>query len=113
MTPKTVPPLNTIDNIPPRPRKFSPCVVVRRVGHLALALARRAVAAPVRVRAVVEALQVLAVIPVVSRVTHTPRNWKLHRAPTVEGAVVCAVLQRGFQNISEYNKNITNIPVCI
>ena len=74
---------------------FSPGVVVRRVGHLARAPSRRAVASSVRVGAVVEALQVLAFVPVVPRVTHAPGHGELHRAPAVEGAVTRAVLHGG------------------
>lgn len=69
-----------------------PCVVVRRVGHLARALPRRNVARSVWVGAVVEALEVLAVIPVVPRVAHASGYRKLDGAPPVERAVVWTVL---------------------
>ena len=45
-----------------------------------------------RVGAVVEALEVLAVVSVIARMAHAPGDGKLDRAPAVEGAVVLTVL---------------------
>lgn len=70
-----------------------PRVVVRRVGHLACAYPRGAVAGPVGVGAVVETLEILAVFPVVPGGTHAPRHWELDGAPAVEGAIVLTVLR--------------------
>lgn len=71
-----------------------PCVVVGRIGHLARAVSGRAVAMPVGIGAVVQAGQVLTVVPVVPRMAHASGNWELHGAPAVEGAVVRAVLHK-------------------
>lgn len=73
----------------------SPRVVVGGVRHLTSAIAGVAVARSVWVGAIVEALEVLAFIPVVARVAHAPRNGELHRTPSVEGTVVLAVLRGG------------------
>jgi len=74
-------------------RANPPRIVIRRVGHLARALPRRAVAGAVWVGAVVETLEILAVVPVVAGVAHAPGDGELDRAPTVEGAVILAVLR--------------------
>ena len=71
----------------------SPSVVIRRINHLAYALPRRAVARSVRERAIVEAIQVLAVVTVVPRVAHAARDRELHGAPPIERAVVRAILR--------------------